>query len=185
MFPAMNVNLAREIAKRGLVLTEYYHTIKPTKYSFPTRNRIIAGLSNAVLITEANMGSGALYTKDYADGLGIDTYVIPGNITSEKSNATNFLIKCGAAICTTSTDDILKDFGIIKKAEKTEKGPPKTNFLSNDEEQIYNLLKDGETDFEILLSKTNLTPQNLNYNLTTMEIRGIIKKLAGNTFVIC
>ncbi len=185
MFPAMNVNLARTIAKGGLILTEYYPSIKPTKYSFPVRNRIIAALSDAVLITEANIGSGTLYTKEYADELGITTYVIPGNITSEKSNATNLLIKTGVAVCTTTPNDILKDFGIVIKEPIKSKKKETYQTMTEDDEKIYNLLKDGEKDFEYLLNKTGFSPQTLNYNLTTMEIRGIIKKLAGNTFVIC
>ena len=112
IFPAININLARDIAKKGLIITEYYTEIKPTKYSFPIRNRIIAGICDAVLITEAKSGSGSLYTKEYADLLGKDTYCVPGNIISEKSEVPNRLIKNGSAICITDYKDILKDFGI-------------------------------------------------------------------------
>ena len=181
IFPALNINLAREIAKKGLILTEYYTKIKPTKYSFPTRNRIIAALADAILITEAKNGSGSLYTKEYADELGIDTYCVPGNITSEKSDATNNLIKIGSCYCATDASDILKNFGI--QSTKYEK--KQTQQLSIEELAISELLKDGEKDFEFLQEKTKYSPQTLNYNLTTMEIRGIIKKLAGNTYILC
>lgn len=183
MFPAMNINLAREIAKKGLVLTEYYFTARPTKYSFPTRNRIIAGLSKAVLITEASAKSGSLYTKDYADDLGLSTYAIPGNITSEKSEATNRLIKAGVAYPATRPEDVLLEYGIRPQKENKKKSK-KDIQLTVEESAVLELLKDGERDFEYLLEKTNLSVQTLNYNLTTMEIRGIIKKLAGNTYML-
>ncbi len=181
IFPAMNINLARQIANSGLILTEYYTTIKPTKYSFPTRNRIIACLSDGILIPEAKNGSGSLYTKDYADELGIDTYCVPGSILSEKSEVPNRLIKIGQAGCVTSYKDILKDLGVSLEKEKA-KTP---NYqLSIEESQICSYLADGEKDFEFLQEKTNYSAQMLNSSLTTLEIRGIIKKLAGNKFIL-
>ena len=186
IYPAMNVNLAREIGQKGLIITEYYLTVKPTKYTFPTRNRIIAGLSNAVLITEAKSGSGSLYTKEYADELGIDTYCVPGNITSEKSEATNRLIKIGSAMCTTSPNDILKNFGIAYECNnnKNRYKKVKCENLTIEQAVICECLKDGEQDFSFLQEKTNYSSQILNYNLTTLEIRGIIKKLAGNCYML-
>ncbi len=185
IYPAMNINLAREIAKSGLIIIEYYVTIKPTKYTFPTRNRIIAGLSSAVLITEAGDGSGSLYTKEHADEVGIDSYCVPGNITSEKSFATNDLIKKGVAGCTTSPNDILVDLGINinKKAKKEAKSSQEQ--LTIEETAIVSELENGEHGFEYLQIKTGFSTQILNYNLTTLEIRGIIKKLAGNTYILC
>ena len=179
IFPSININLAREIGKKGLILTEYYLTQRPTKYSFPARNRIIAGLSSAVLITEAKIGSGSIYTKNYGDEIGIDTFVVPGNITSEKSSATNKIIKEGSGQITISPDDILSFFD-IKKKEKTEQ--ESTMQLSQEQAEIVKLLKDGEKDFEFLQEKTNYSTQNLNFSLTTLEISGIIKKLAGNLY---
>ena len=180
IFPAANINLAREIGKRGLIITEYFPKIAPTKYTFPYRNRIIAALSSAILITEAGIKSGSLYTKEYADDLGIETYAVPGNITSQKSSATNMLIKSGQAMCTTSPDDILMSLGF--SAEKKEK---KQGLQLNSEQAIiYELLKDGEKNFEFLQENTNFSTQILSFNLTTMEISGIIRKLAGNAYVL-
>lgn len=181
IFPAVNLNLAREIGKNGLILTEYYLNMKPTKYTFPTRNRIIAALSDAVFIPEARAKSGSLYTKDYADELGIDTYCTPGNINSEKSEVPNNLIKSGQAYCTTNPTDILKDFGIIANKKQTKKQELQ---LSSEQLEIYNLLKDGERDFEFLQEKTKFSASILNFNLTTLEISGIIKKLAGNSYML-
>lgn len=183
IFPAININLAREIGKKGLILTEYYLTFAPTKYTFPTRNRIIAGLSDAVLITEARAKSGSLYTKEYADELGLDTYCTPGNIISEKSEVPNRLIRNGNAICTISPNDILNDLGIKKENKSLACQETKIN-LTAEQMIIVELLKDGEQDFEFLQEKTKYSAQMLNFNLTTLEISGIIRKLAGNTYIL-
>lgn len=183
IFPAMNLNLAREIAKKGLILSEHFVTHKPTKYSFPIRNRIIAGLSDAVLITEAGKKSGSLYTSEFATEVGINTYCIPGNITNELSYSTNNLIKNGGAACATSPDDILCVFGVTKSKEN--KKFSKQEQFTIQETAIINLLGSEEKDFLFLQEKTGFSTQELNFSLTSLEIRGIIKKLAGNMFILC
>lgn len=183
LFPTMNSNLFKEITQKGLVLTEYFFNIKPTKYTFPARNRIIAALSDAIVITEAGKKSGSLYTMEFGAEIGVDTYCVPGNITNELSYATNDLIKKGQAACLTSPDDILCMFGI--KPQTVKANASKQVQLSLDESTICNLLKDGEKDFDFLQEKTGFSTQNLNISLTSLEISGIIKKLAGNSFVLC
>ena len=183
IFPAMNLNLAREIAQNGLILTEYYLDIAPTKYTFPARNRIIAGLSDVIVITEAGKKSGSLYTMEFGAEIGVDTYCVPGNITNELSYATNDLIKRGACACLTVPEDILCLFGIKPSTCKKENKIGVQ--LSMEEETICRLLKDGEKDFDFLQEKTGYSTQNLNINLTSLEISGIIKKLAGNSFILC
>ena len=183
IFPAMNVNLARDIAKKGLILTEYFVNVSPTKYTFPARNRIIAGLSDLIIITEAGKKSGSLYTMEFGAEIGVDTYCVPGNITNELSFATNELIKKGQAACLTNPDDILCQFGI--KAHSKIEQESKSMQMSIEETTICKLLKDGEKDFDYLQEKTGYSTQNLNISLTSLEISGIIKKLAGNSFILC
>lgn len=182
IFPAMNTNLFKEICEKGLVISEYFLTVSPTKYTFPARNRIIAGLSNYIIITEAGRKSGSLYTMEFGTEIGVDTYCVPGNITNELSYATNELIKKGICACLTCPEDILCLFGM--KPTQTHIITSKQVQLSLEEDSICNLLKDGEKDFEYLQEKTRLSTQNLNISLTSLEISGIIKKLAGNSYVL-
>lgn len=179
MYPASNINLAKEIAEKGLLITEYYPSYQARSYSFPARNRIIAGLSSGVLITEAAQKSGSLYTKDYALDMGIDVFSVPGNITSPKSAGTNNIIRYGHADCVTCTQDILDRYGMKQKSKKEEKIQ-----LSFDEKKIYDYLIDGEKSFDEIQMFTNLSVQNLNTYLTTLQIRGIIKKLPGNSYSV-
>ena len=182
IFPAMNANLFKEICEKGLVLSEYFLTVSPTKYTFPARNRIIAALSDYIIITEAGRKSGSLYTMEFGAEIGVDTYCVPGNVTNELSYATNELIKKGLAACITCPEDMLSLFGI--KQAPTKKVEKNQVQMSLEENSICNLLKDGERDFDYLQEKTGLSTQNLNISLTSLEISGIIKKLAGNSYVL-
>lgn len=179
MYPACNINLSNEIAQKGLLITEYYPLYKARNYSFPARNRIIAALSQGVLITEAAEKSGSLYTKNFALELGLEVFSVPGNITSKKSAGTNNIIKYGHGACVTCIDDILDVFGIEQKKIKKEKIQ-----LNFDEQRIYNYLSDGEKSFDEIQIYTEFSVQSLNTYLTTLQIRGIIKKLPGNYYSV-
>ena len=179
IYPEANTNLAEEIMKKGLVISEYPPFSPPTKYTFPLRNRIIAGLSLGTLITEASKKSGTIHTKDYTLDYGRDLFAVPGNINSSKSELPNELIRSSQAECVIEVDDILKFYGIdgVKKEEKTVE-------VSFDEQTILNLLKDGEQDFDYLAQKSQLPTNILNSCLTTLEIRGLIRRMPSKTFML-
>lgn len=106
-YPSENKKLFELILeKNGLIITEYVIGTKPSKLSFPARNRIVSGLSEGVAVVEAKEKSGALITADFALEQGKEVYAVPGNIYSLNSFGTNELIKQGANIVTES-DDIL------------------------------------------------------------------------------
>ena len=108
IYPKENIKLAESIIKNnGLIISEYPLGTTALKQHFPARNRIISGLSDGVLVTEARKNSGTNITVDFALEQGKDVYVIPGNIYSETSDGTNFMISEGA-IPVTSYKDILK-----------------------------------------------------------------------------
>lgn len=108
-YPAQHLKLAREIVKRGCVLTEYAPGTQPNKINFPKRNRIISGLSRATVVFEGAERSGALITARCAKEQGRAVYALPGNVGSKTSQLSNLLIKNGARICT-SAEDVLNDF---------------------------------------------------------------------------
>ena len=110
-YPAAHSELARKIRERGLVVSEYEPGVEPAPWRFPARNRIISGLSAAVVVVEARERSGALITADLALDEGRDVFAVPGEITSTLSAGTNALLKLGAAPCT-SAQDVLELFGI-------------------------------------------------------------------------
>src|SRR5581483_9642313 len=110
-YPAAHAELARRICESGLIVSEYEPGVEPAPWRFPARNRIIAGLSRAVVVVEARERSGALITADFALEQGRDVLVVPGEITSALSAGANALLRQGAAPAL-SADDVLAAIGI-------------------------------------------------------------------------
>lgn len=110
VYPPENKKLEEQIVKNnGLIISEYKTGTKPSKYTFPARNRIISGLADGVLVVEAKQKSGTLITVDFALEQGKNIYAIPGDITRTNTKGTNELIKQGAKIVT-NINDILEDY---------------------------------------------------------------------------
>lgn len=109
MYPKENLNIAKNIIdKNGLIISEYIVGTKPEKIFFPERNRLISGLSEAVVVVEAKRRSGSLITVDFALEQGKDVFAVPGNINSYNSFGTNEIIKEGANVFTNIEDIIQK-----------------------------------------------------------------------------
>ena len=177
IYPPTNYNLSKEIENKGLLISESKPNEKPEPYYFPVRNRIIAGLSKGVLITEADEKSGSMHTKNYALENNIDVYAVPGNITSKVSSGCNRIISNGQAKAVLEVSDILDDYNIKYQPKQ------QTLFeLTPQEKLVLDTIGDEEISFTEIVVKTKLDVKTLNTLLTTMSIRGIIKKLAGNFY---
>lgn len=110
IYPPENRELEEQILQsNGLIISEYVIGTKPSKYTFPARNRIISGISSGVLVIEAKQKSGTLITVDFALEQGKNIYAIPGNIDNKNASGTNELIKQGAKLVT-MPEEILEDF---------------------------------------------------------------------------
>lgn len=108
-YPKQHVTLAREIVKRGCVLTEYAPGTPPNKLNFPKRNRIISGICSATIVFEGRERSGSLITARYAKEQGRKVYALPASVGTRHSEVSNLLIKSGASLCTRA-DDVINDF---------------------------------------------------------------------------
>jgi DNA processing protein len=111
-YPAAHADLARRIAEKGGIVSEYEPGTEPAPWRFPARNRIIAALADAVVIVEARSRSGALITVDLAMEIGRPIYAVPGEITSALSEGSNDLLRRGWATALTSALDVLEALGI-------------------------------------------------------------------------
>ena len=179
IYPKSNEKFAEEVAKNGLILSEYPPYMKAQTFHFPQRNRLIAGFSKCVLITEAGLKSGVMYTKDFALEYGKEVFVVPGNIDSETSLGTNAIIKSLQGSVTTDPSDILDFLGV---ADNFKKQDEKGNDLSKEEMLILECIGGEEVHFNEIQIRTKLDTKLLLTLLTTMELNGIIKKLAGNYY---
>ncbi len=184
IYPANHTELARKIVKTGgLLISEYFPGVKPQKHFFVERNRLIAGLSRGLVITEAGESSGTLSTARFAIDSGRELFVVPGNITSEKSVGTNKLIAEIPDCFTISPAEVIQKLGLENQLKFKDSQVKDVN-LSNDEMAILKVLKNGDTHFDDLVEMAQLNPKNLATLLTRMEINGLIKKLPGNFYAV-
>ncbi|GIW66234.1 MAG: DNA processing protein DprA [Candidatus Parcubacteria bacterium] len=172
-------NLIKKILKNnGLVVSEFSPSTTALPYHFPLRNRIIAGLSDGLLVIEAPIDSGSLITANYCLKYGKEIFVVPGEITNKNFVGSHNLIKQGAKL-TTSIEDILTEFDFDYNS--------KEKFinikLSPKEEIIYECLMLGQKSIEELSKETNLNIQDLLIILSHMEIKGIIKNKEGRFYL--
>ena len=177
-FPASNHGLMREIKKIGLILSEYEDGIRPAKFTFPARNRIISGISCATVVVEAGISSGSLITAEFAADQGREVYAVPGNINRKNSIGCNKLIADGARPIV-FIDDILSGLGIETKID-----PSLDTILSADEQRILAMLKmNGEISIDRLANETGLSIGALTSIVTLLEIKGVLSTGAGKVFL--
>jgi DNA processing protein len=128
-YPAAHAGLARAIAERSLLVSEYEPGVDPAPWRFPARNRIIAGLCAATIVVEARERSGALITADFALDGGREVFAVPGEITSSLSAGTNSLLRLGATPLTSGVD-VLESLGVaVPKRVLPEVGEVATSLL--------------------------------------------------------
>ena len=175
IYPANHRQLARQILQQGgALVSEYPEGSQAYKSNFVARNRIVSGLADAVLITEAAEKSGTLHTAEFALEQGREVLAVPGNITSPTSVGTNNLIKAGATPVT-GANDILRVLGLEPEADKH--APTSTN---PHEQVLLTLLYEGVSDGSELLTRSQLDVSLFNQTLTMLEIQGSIRPLGNN-----
>ncbi|QTA37669.1 DNA-processing protein DprA [Thermosipho ferrireducens] len=170
-YPRSNSVLYENIISNGCVISEYLPWSRPKKYTFPERNRLIAGVSKGVLVTEAGRKSGAIITANFAADFGRDVFSIPGDIYRETSTGTNYLIKNGAQPVT-DPGEILEFYGFVAKKEKIE--------ISKVEWQILELLE--EKTFDEIAIFMNMSVSDLLIQLTVLELKGLVYKSEDGTY---
>ncbi|MDR7869929.1 MAG: DNA-processing protein DprA [Tissierellaceae bacterium] len=183
-YPKKNEKLYDEISKNGVVLTEFPIGTQPLAYNFPQRNRIISGLSLAVVVIEAKEKSGSLITAHHALEQGKDVFAVPGNINSIYSGGTNKLIKDGA-FPLLDIDDLLEEIYELKEKTLNSKYDSLDyTDLSDTEIKIVNTLKEGPLHTDMIIHKSGLDTSTVLSVLTILQIKGIIKELTRRTYAI-
>lgn len=165
-YPNENINIFTQMQQRGGIISEYPLGLKPFKWNFPARNRIISGLSDAIIIVEAKEKSGSLITAEYAIDQGKDVYAIPGRIGDELSKGCNNIIKAGAELLN-SPEDVIEQL--------------RNKYIFNKEnlkKEKYAIAK----EFEVVYSGLDLVPKNISTiieetGLSSEEILGKILKM--------
>jgi DNA processing protein len=188
LYPARNEALARQIAERGVLLSEFALGTPALAANFPRRNRIIAGLSLGCLVVEAAPRSGSLITARLAAEVGREVFAIPGSIHSPLSRGCHQLIRQGAKLVE-SAQDILEELhwnsaSISAPGEKV--GVDKTAVLSlktdEEEERVLTVMGHTPCDLETLAARSGLTPARLLAMLLPLELGGRIAQLPGGLY---
>jgi len=171
----------RIIAEGGCVISEFPLSQNPTIGSFPSRNRIIAGLSQAVIVTEGAIDSGALITASDALKNNRPVFAIPGPITSSLSRGPNKLLREGAKLVS-SGQDILRELQI----SNIQYSVSNSEIIGETEEaqKIINLLKSEELCFDDLVRETGLVVTGLNKELSMMEMKGHIRRTPSGNYCL-
>ena len=178
--PISNSWLGKQIIKSGgALISEYPLGHKPGKRDFPERNRIISGLSKAVLVIEGAKKSGTLHTASHAAEQGRQVFAVPGQITSPMSEAPHFLIQNGAKMAT-STRDILDELDLQFKTNKeaVEKIMP----VGKDEVVILEFLENEPLHLDELVRISGLTTSIVSSKLTVMELKGMIRNIGNGIY---
>ena len=182
IYPTSNKTLYENIINGyGAIVTEYYPTFEPLKFRFPQRNRIVSGLAYGTLVCEASLKSGALITANLTLEQGRELMCVPGAISNPNTQGIYKLLKNGATIVT-ETNDILNTLGWEIQNGNSAGDQLTLPMLTPDEEKIYNNLEIEEKSVDELLSMTALDIDSLLMNLTTMELKGIIKQAGADRY---
>lgn len=182
VYPPENKNLAEKIVNSGCVISEFPLGTRPFAANFPQRNRIISGLSKGVVVVQAALRSGALITASFALEQNKEIFAVAGNINLEQSQGPHFLIKQGAKLVE-NAQDILEEFGIFKKINKEEVTHKILEELSEEEKIIYNNLSFEPKIIDEVIQEINLNASKVSSTLLLLEIKNLVKKVAGNLYV--
>jgi len=177
MYPKTNIKLVDEVVRAGgCLVSEFEPDFKATQWSFPMRNRLMAGISKAVLIIEAEEKSGTMITARLATEYNRDVLTIPGSIFSPNSKGTNKLIRLGATPIT-SPEDVLQALG-FEVAKNEEHQARLFADLSPEEKRVVDLLREPMPRDELIRAMKMSTP-SANALLSVMEIKELIKEEMG------
>jgi len=168
VYPPGHRRLAAEIAAGGAVVTEFPPGTPPLRYHFPLRNRLISGLSRAVVVVEARLRSGSLGTAAHALEQGIEVFAVPGPVTSPTSAGSNRLLRDGARICL-EADDVLRELALRCAPRRLAESPAP---LPGGAKELLALLRAEPLSRDELAQRLGRAPQELALAVLDLELAG-------------
>lgn len=181
VYPAQNARLAAEVAERGALVSEYALGTKPDARNFPPRNRIISGLTLGTVVVEADLGSGARITADFAAEQGREVFAVPGNIFARGCQGTNRLIQEGAKLVCTVTD-ILEELNLTMVSEQAQ---ARAVIPENETEStLLAHLSSEPVHVDDLGRLVRLPIAQVSSTLALMELKGLVRQVGGMHYVL-
>ena len=184
IYPSQNKTLARQMTEQGGLLSDFPSNSVPDKQNFPKRNRIVAGICDALVVIESGIKGGSLITADLGNGYNKDVFAIPGRVNELKSEGCNFLIRNNKAALITGAADLLDNMG-WNEQKKTAPRIQRELFieLSPNEKVIVEILQQQESiQIDELYFKSGLSNSIIATALLMLEMQGIILSLPGKVY---
>jgi DNA processing protein len=186
VYPKENESLIEQLAEHGAVITEFRPGISPLKTNFFRRNRIVSGLSKAVVVVQAAKKSGSLITAFHALDQNRDVFAVPGDITNERSRGPHFLIKQGAGLVE-SVEDILSSFSTCEFEKDRNEAPsnlipPDRLEVSEAARTILDFLDLDPTPIDLICEGLKIEPGRLSGALLELELLGLVRQSPGKLF---
>ncbi len=184
IYPAGNRQLAIDMLKDGGLLTEFRFNVPGNKENFPQRNRIVAGMSDAVIVVESNLKGGSLITAEYGNQYNRDVYALPGKISDPASQGCNQYIHHHKAAIIESIPGLISDLGYDSVRVKAGSFSQLTLLptLSEQEQTVYDYLKSGEKRIDDIHYHTKIPVSQLALVLLDLEFKKLIRSLPGKTY---
>lgn len=185
IYPQLHRTVAGKMLSQGGILTEYPIQTPPDRENFPSRNRIVAGMCDAVVVVEASEKGGALITADLAQGYDREVFAFPGRVSDEFSKGCNAYVRDQKAALITCAQDLIWLMGWTddKKKEQVIKQTQLFFELSEDENRVVDVLKEkGECGIDVISSTTALPFSKLANTLLQLELKNVVKLKAGKRY---
>jgi len=184
LYPAQHKKLAENmLAQGGGLLTEFLSKTIPDRENFPRRNRIVAGMSDAVVVIESDLKGGALITAELANSYNRDVFALPGRIGDRYSRGCNFFIKTNKAALIQSSDDISYIMGWDDRRRKEKRQTELFIELSEEEKYILSMIQaTGSMGIDQLVIQSGINPSKVASALLNMEFSGLILSLPGKQY---
>ena len=183
IYPKQNRKLYEDLEEKGLILSEFPLGTEPISYNFPKRNRIISGLSLATVVIEAKEKSGTMITTRCALDQGKDVFAVPGNINSIYSKGTNKLIQEGSKLITTGAD-IIEELDYLLDINEVRSEIDLSDLEADELELVKYIDENPNSTADILSASLNISIDEINYLLTSLELRDYIENIGNNEFTI-
>jgi len=186
IYPSEHAGLAKDMIKNnGGLLTEFGSKTKPDKHNFPTRNRIVAGMSDATIVIETGIKGGSMITAELANGYNKDVFAIPGRTNDTKSAGCNYLIKNNKAMLLTDAKELMEVMGWEEKTNKAGVRSPKKIFieLSREEKIIFEILNEKQSvHIDEINIKSGLSSSAVAAAILSLELQNAIVSLPGKLY---
>jgi len=183
LYPSQNRRIADKMLENGGLLTEFISGTKPDRENFPKRNRIVAGMSDAVVVVESKRKGGAIITADIANSYNRDVFAVPGRAGDEYSEGCNYLIRTNRAALIENGSNLTYYMSWEQSEKQATKQPKLFVDLNEEEQKIYDcILVSKEIGIDKIAITTGIKPSMVASTLIKLEFEGLVRPMPGKLY---